>query len=153
MSYVPARDGCSLLLGATVPPYYGLNCVFSCSFFFTHRSLLTDTKCSFMVPLLSFSNSQCESDNTTHSGDFLLLVVCLFVNCTAWGKVKPMWVVWIEGSHISLKRFKINAEKTGVIGPVLSLFCTVPVWWFMSCSFPGKHTYLFDLLPGLLQLL
>lgn len=87
------------------------------------------------------------------SGDFLLLVVCLFVNCTAWGKVKPMWVVWIEGSHISLTRFKIYAEKTGVIGPVLSLFCTVLVWWFMSCSFPGKHTYLFDLLPGLLQLL
>lgn len=41
-----------------------------------------------MVPLLSFSNSHCGSDNTTQRGGFLLVVVCVFVNCTVQPGVK-----------------------------------------------------------------
>ncbi len=42
----------------------------------------------FMVPLLSFSNSHCGSDNTTQRGDFLLVAACVFVNCAAQHGVK-----------------------------------------------------------------
>lgn len=48
--------------------------------------------------------------------------------------------------------WKAMKVELHIVGTVLSLFCAVLVWWFMSYSFPGKHTYLFDLQPGLLLL-
>lgn len=133
VSYVPARDGCTLLLGATVPSYYGLECVLWRSFFFTHHSLLNDTKCSFMGPLLSFSNSRCGSDNTVHSGDFLLVAVCLLQHVyshRARGKVKPAWFFWIGAN-----RFLLCIH--------LNLFCV------MKPEFEKRRWHLFGYTPQL----
>lgn len=81
VSYVPARDGCTLLLGATVPPRYKMCFVLWCScVFFIYHSLLNDTKCSFIIPLLEISNSV---DLTTVKDKrdfffFFQMVVCPF---------------------------------------------------------------------------
>lgn len=103
VSYVPARDGCTLLLGATVPPYCGFaptKCVFWRSFFSSHHGLLNDTKCSFMVPSLSFSNSQCGYDNATQCGGvFSWWAFVTFLYCTKWSKVKLMLVFWTEATR------------------------------------------------------
>lgn len=63
VSYVPARDGCTLLPGATVlrTPMCVLTLVFL---------LLKDTKCPLMAPLLSFSNSQRGPDDAARGGGF-----------------------------------------------------------------------------------